>query len=218
MNRGREENVMLAIAVLRSRVAPVLDWCSKFVVYSDVGGENDGREITFENSRGHEILKSLHERGVGSVICGALTRELLDYAQHLDIHVIHGVAGNIPEILNAYRNEELHQPRYRLPGCRGPCHYRRRRGNDHATRGDEQGKVMRGQWGQGNQGPGRGEQGRWGSVCNPGVPEGGQTPGAAGLEGAACVCPRCGKEVFHQRGIPCFQRTCPQCGQSMRRK
>ena len=30
-----------------------------------------------------------------------------------------------------------------------------------------------------------------------------------------CVCPKCGFRVPHQRGIPCFQHKCPQCGTPM---
>lgn len=30
-----------------------------------------------------------------------------------------------------------------------------------------------------------------------------------------CVCPNCGTEVAHQRGIPCYEQTCPECGSTM---
>ena len=26
-----------------------------------------------------------------------------------------------------------------------------------------------------------------------------------------CVCSKCGKEVFHERGIPCNEKECPEC-------
>ena len=26
-----------------------------------------------------------------------------------------------------------------------------------------------------------------------------------------CVCPECGKEVTHKRGIPCKESKCPEC-------
>lgn len=40
-----------------------------------------------------------------------------------------------------------------------------------------------------------------------------------GLEGTGgtdtCVCPECGKEVAHNRGTPCNQMKCPDCGATM---
>lgn len=33
-----------------------------------------------------------------------------------------------------------------------------------------------------------------------------------------CMCPDCGYEELHQRGIPCFTRTCPECHVPLLRK
>ncbi len=210
---------MIAIAVLRARVAPVLDWCSRFEIYPEAAGEEaDGAEIVFENSRCHEILKHLRDRGVMSVICGALTRELLDYAENLGIQVIYGVAGAVPEILQAYRTEALDRPQYWLPGCRGPCRYRRGRLNGGVSNARESEKNIgdaTGQWSRGTEDPG----GR-GCARSSEKATGSNGPRAArgGVQQRECLCPRCGMEVVHQRGIPCAQVSCPQCGQSMRRK
>ena len=39
----------------------------------------------------------------------------------------------------------------------------------------------------------------------------------AGPDGK-CICPDCGKEVDHKRGVPCYKRKCPECGAFLRRK
>ncbi|MFO7950994.1 MAG: hypothetical protein R6U36_11615 [Candidatus Fermentibacteraceae bacterium] len=41
---------------------------------------------------------------------------------------------------------------------------------------------------------------------------------AAGGPGGRCVCPSCGYEVDHMRGVPCNTRKCPQCGTMMTRE
>lgn len=33
-----------------------------------------------------------------------------------------------------------------------------------------------------------------------------------------CMCPECGKEVPHKRGVPCYEEDCPVCGAEMIRK
>ena len=46
----------------------------------------------------------------------------------------------------------------------------------------------------------------------------GRQPGGFGLgpEGN-CVCPKCGTEAPHQRAVPCYEQTCPKCGEKMSR-
>ena len=39
-------------------------------------------------------------------------------------------------------------------------------------------------------------------------------PYAAG-PGGDCLCPNCGNRVPHQRGVPCYNQTCPKCGSKM---
>ncbi len=39
---------------------------------------------------------------------------------------------------------------------------------------------------------------------------------SAGL-GGKCVCPKCNKEINHQRGAPCNSIKCPDCGANMTR-
>lgn len=45
----------------------------------------------------------------------------------------------------------------------------------------------------------------------------GRMGGKGLVPGGTCVCPSCGAHVPHQRGIPCYQRTCPKCGSKMTR-
>ena len=58
--------------------------------------------------------------------------------------------------------------------------------------------------GRGRGGGGRGGRGGMGG------------PYAAG-PGGNCVCPKCGKKVSHQVGVPCYNQTCPKCGTKMTR-
>ena len=43
--------------------------------------------------------------------------------------------------------------------------------------------------------------------------------GGQGLgPGGKCICPQCGYEEPHERGTPCYQKECPECGAKMTRE
>lgn len=67
-------------------------------------------------------------------------------------------------------------------------------------------------------GAGQGQGGSPGVRCR-----GASGPGAAGAGIGTemadfCTCPSCGAKTPHERGIPCFQLKCPQCGKAMVRQ
>ena len=214
---------------MRGRVAPVLDWCSLMLIFPATPDEAEGQELWARELGPGERLQLLQEKGVNTLICGALSADLQDYATQLGLRIIPGVAGAVGEVLRAYWENHLDQPEFWLPGCRGPRRYRQNlgqkncrlitedQGGNQAMPGGTGGGAGggRGQGGGGGRGQGGGGRGQGGGG---GRGRGAGTgPGAAGGIGAAdtCICPACGAKAPHERGIPCFQVNCPQCGKPM---
>jgi predicted Fe-Mo cluster-binding NifX family protein len=209
---------MIAIPVFRSRVAPVLNWCTKVLIFDeDAVEETGGTELKADAATScFDRVRELNRHGVSVLICGALSPDLLFYARNLGIRVIHGVAGEVNEVLAAYRAHNLNQPCYRLPGCRRGRLYRG--GGSEGpyapcldpgtpgTSGTEAGPGAAGET------PGRRSRHRRGS-CGERFAGGGSTAGLG--PGGACICPECGETRPHQKGIPCALVLCPRCRRPM---
>jgi hypothetical protein len=74
--------------------------------------------------------------------------------------------------------------------------------------------------GRGGSSGGGGGRGGMGRGMGRGTGQGsgrGRGGGFAAGPGGSCVCPKCGKTAPHQRGVPCLQATCPDCGTAMTR-
>jgi predicted Fe-Mo cluster-binding NifX family protein len=190
------------------------------LIFPATPDEAEGQEFWAPELGPGERLQLLQEKGVNTLICGALSADLQNYATQLGLRIIPGVAGAVGEVLRAYWENHLGQPKFWLPGCRGPRRYRQNLGQENCSLSTEdQGGNQAMPRGTGGRGAGRGQGGGQGGRCRraaggPGWPEAGQ--GAGMTDG--CVCPACGAKASHERGIPCFQVNCPQCGKPMVRE
>jgi predicted Fe-Mo cluster-binding NifX family protein len=209
------ETAKLAIPVFRLRVAPVLNWCSKMLILGeDALTRATGQEILLLNMDAFDRLRILKDEGIDTLICGALTPDLLTYGRHLGLHIICGVAGDVDQVLSAYQEDQLDQPRFWLPGCAGQRDYRKGCIRTTCARRDgcEQPSVLKAQDPEqkrplGEQARGEGRHAQTGSQSK-----------AKGGPGGLCLCPQCGFRIRHERGVPCAQMVCPQCDLPMTRK
>lgn len=202
-----EMKIILAIPVLRSRVAPVFNWCSRICIFSGdgPGGMRLCEEIEPGPLTAFSRLDILAKRGVKTLICGALSPDLLTYGEQLGLKIIPGVAGEIDEVLKAFGARELDQPRYWMPGSMGPR--RHRGGRASADSPCEETCAP-------------GERTRPSEPQKPqrSLSAARRNKQSAGGPRGVCICPQCGKTLPHQRGIPCAQLLCPSCRHALIRK
>ncbi len=191
-----------AFAFWRQRIAPVFDTARHLYIVDEESGRvvRESRDFLAEDFPAQRVQRLL-ELKVGALVCGAISRPLFGLLAAAGIPVFPFVAGDLNEVVRAWLDGTLQQENFSMPGCcdRGGRHFRLMQGRKRK----ENTMPPRGQGtGQGRSG-GRG--GRMGG------------PAAAGPEGL-CVCPQCGEEQLHQRGVPCFESSCPKCGARMVRK
>lgn len=179
---------MIAIPVLRSRVAPVLNWCTKVVLVDPRLPEPPMLEpLDWDPADPFKRLRMVHEKGVTTVICGILSQELLLYAESLGMEVLYGISGDISDVIQGYQKGRLDEACFRMPGCRTGRLYRQ-----HRYRPGGPARVSSEQ----NRRCSRARNSQFGG-------------------GSQCVCPMCGASLRHEPGIPCYMVACPKCGGAM---
>ena len=203
------ETGRIAIPVFRSRVAPVFNWCSRILLLEEQATSGaTGQELVLLNMNAFDRLRILSAEGVRTLICGALSPDLLSYGARLGFQIVSGVAGDIDEVLQAFQSQKLEQPRFRLPGCTGPCRSRRMTGRTRGSSGVQGARPehLHSQegffhWNTLRELPQEQNLDRQESrsMSLPGAPRG------------FCTCLRCGLKIRHERGLPCSQTYCPQC-------
>jgi predicted Fe-Mo cluster-binding NifX family protein len=204
---------MIAIPVMRGRVAPVLNWCSRMLIFPASPAESAMQELWTPELGASERLQLLKERGVQTLICGALSLDLQNCAVGLGFKIIPGVAGDIEKVVEAYRQNRLNQPEFWLPGCRGARRYRQGLWNRECL-GSAKNYGGEPVMPRSGRGAGSGRSGSPGGKCRGAGSDAGAGPGGINF----CICPACGAKAPHERGIPCFQVNCPQCGKPMVRE
>jgi len=198
-----------AFAHWDNRIAPVLDTARRIHVAEAESGrivaETD--EVLADDMPVQKALR-LAELGIGTLVCGAISRPLHAMIAAYGIRVIPFVAGDLSEVIQAWLSGGLEGSDFVMPGCWG-----RGRGRRWGINGINQeeylmnGRRRGGMGSGGGQGQGRGGQGR-GRMGGP----------LAGGAGGTCLCPKCGHRETHERGAPCVQKQCPKCGTAMTRE
>ncbi len=198
-----------AFACWDHRIAPVFDVARQILLVEVESGRIVGEaRVPMPESLPVQRALRLAELGVATLVCGAISRPLREQVSAHGIQVIPFVAGDLREIIHAWRGRTLRGGAFAMPGCweRGP---HRLRGNRKTEKED---KNMFGKK-QDDPAPGSG-QGR--GVGGRGLGRMGG-PTAAGPAGT-CLCLQCGHREPHVQGNPCNHKECPKCGGSMGRE
>lgn len=216
-----------AFAYWENRIAPVFD-TARDLLLVESEEERITREERLPLADEPPLARTLRlvELGVETLVCGAISRALQEMLLAYGIRVQGFVAGDLHEVVRAWLEGKMNQEVFAMPGCLGRGGHGRwsadkenimqgRGRNSGAGGGQGQGAGRR--QGQGiGQGIGQGMGQGSGQGMGQGMAGRGRRGGAlAGGPAGACVCPKCGHQQSHERGRPCVEQACPQCGTSL---
>ena len=115
---GQRCKMKIAVAVWNGLVSSVFDFAHQLLVVDmESQTEKSRTEISLEQQQGPQRVSRLVDLGVNVLICGAISRPLASMLATSNIEVIPFVSGPVDEVLNAYLNGRLAEPRFLQPGC-----------------------------------------------------------------------------------------------------
>jgi predicted Fe-Mo cluster-binding NifX family protein len=193
-----------AFAYWEKRIAPVFDTARQLHVVEAEAGQivAETEEILADNLPVQKAI-TLTELGVGTLVCGAISRPLREMVAAYGIKVVSFVAGDLNDVIQAWLMGKLKRnDTFAMPGC---CGRSWRRHREWGAINNEK-CLMNGKR-RGGMGQGSGQDQRRRQACGPELID----------AVSACLCPKCGYSLPRQRGVSCTQVLCPKCGTAMRR-
>ena len=110
----------VAIPVFGGRISPVLETCLCVSVIEIEEHCEIGRdEIRLGGLGLQERLKIFQEAGIDILICGGISEYVYQLFENANIQVISGIAGDLEEVLQAFKNGRLEQAFFYMPGYCG---------------------------------------------------------------------------------------------------
>jgi predicted Fe-Mo cluster-binding NifX family protein len=187
------------------RIAPVFDTAQLIHIVCVNSGKivNETNETIPADFSIQKILY-LVNLDINTLICGAISKPMYGLASAYGIRVIPFVSGNLQEVISAWIAGNLERGLFAMPGCCG----RQGRWNNEEKISKKGGGRMNQSGGGSGAGRGQGPRGGGGRMGGP----------KAGGPSGFCVCTQCGYKESHERGVPCSEKKCPNCGSAMIRE
>lgn len=108
----------IAVPVHANRVSPLFDTAGRLLVVDLDGRQERGRELTvLDESYPFARVSRLQGLGIEVLICGGISHRIAVMLEDSGVRLIPWVAGEVEEVLEAYKSGGLPDPRFLMPGC-----------------------------------------------------------------------------------------------------
>ena len=108
----------VALTVWEERISPVFDVSRRILILDVVGRTVVNRtEESIENGDPMFRVRRLHELGINTLICGAISSPLAELLDAHEVHVVSFIAGDVEKVITAYLGGTLQSSKMSMPGC-----------------------------------------------------------------------------------------------------
>ena len=110
----------VAFPVFQSRIAPVFDTAVRVLLLQIEHQHELARsELHTKNLSGPERVAALRRAGVNTLVCAGISNVTHTMLESADIRVTPGIVGQVEEVIGAYLNKRLDDPRFFMHGHGG---------------------------------------------------------------------------------------------------
>jgi len=111
--------VKIAITIWGNRISPVFDSAKTLLITEIKNGMIQKKTYqSFDPHAVHDLLKTLKEQNISTLICGAISTHPAELIVENDIKLISFVMGNTLEFLENFTDKNQIKKSFIMPGCR----------------------------------------------------------------------------------------------------
>ncbi len=109
----------IAVSIWEDKVSPVLDTATKLLVIEGGIQKKGSRfEVFLIKKDISQRCSFIRKLAIDVLICGAVSRLFSGMLNASGIKIISGISGPAEDVLEAYFNGNLLQPKFLMPGCK----------------------------------------------------------------------------------------------------
>lgn len=107
--------------ISQQRISPLLDAAGRLLlVRCREGHEFKRKEVVLPQEPPTALARKIAELRVDMLLCAAASEPLLRELEQVGVQVRSHLCGEIEAVLQAFCQDRLHLPEFRMPGCGGP--------------------------------------------------------------------------------------------------
>jgi len=123
----------IAVTIWNDKVSPVFDTASRLLIIETENLNETARFKTYLYEQDiYRRCLCIQDLKVNVLICGAISRPFSMMLMSSGIKIISGISGHADDVLSAYLNDALSNPKFLMPGCK----------NNHLTQMKEEKEII----------------------------------------------------------------------------